>query len=60
MLKTYLPEGDYRYDDLIVADSYGLLRWSGSGPGGRRLHGVDSFAVGRGRIVAQTISYVAD
>ncbi|MFD2024484.1 nuclear transport factor 2 family protein [Promicromonospora aerolata] len=59
VLKTYLPEGNYRYDDLIVADAYGLLRWSGGGPGEKRLHGVDSFVVGHGRIVAQTISYVA-
>lgn len=59
VLQLYLPEGNYRYDDLIMADSYGLLRWSGIGPGGEQLRGVDSFVVARGRIIAQTISYVA-
>ncbi|MEU4363553.1 nuclear transport factor 2 family protein [Promicromonospora sp. NPDC023987] len=59
VLQTYLPEGNYRYDDLIVADAYGLLRWSGTAPGGEQLRGVDSFVVTDGRITAQTISYVA-
>lgn len=60
VLRTYLPEGNYEYDDLVVADAYALLRWSGDGPRGERLRGVDSFVVARGRILAQTISYVAD
>ena len=60
MLRTYLPEGNYQYNDVIVADAYGLLRWSGTGPNGERLRGVDSFVVDHGRITAQTISYVAD
>lgn len=60
VLRTYLPDGDYRYDDLRIVDAYGLLRWSGSGPRDERLRGVDSFVVADGRIIAQTISYVAD
>ncbi|MDR7385101.1 nuclear transport factor 2 family protein [Promicromonospora iranensis] len=60
VLRTYLPEGKYRYDDLIVGDAYGLLRWSGTGPDGEELRGVDSFVVGQGQITAQTISYVTD
>lgn len=59
VLQTYLPEGNYQYDNLIVADAYGLLRWSGRGPDGAQLRGVDSFVVDHGRITAQTISYVA-
>ena len=59
VLQTYLLEGNYKYDDLIVADAYGLLRWSGRGPDGAQLRGVDSFVVDHGRITAQTISYVA-
>lgn len=59
VLRTYAPEGKYRYDDLIVGDAYGLLRWSAIGSDGEELRGVDSFVVDRGHIAAQTISYVA-
>ncbi|GAA4724916.1 hypothetical protein APR04_005663 [Promicromonospora umidemergens] len=59
VLRTYLPEGNYKYDDLIVADAYGLLRWLGTGPHDERLRGVDSFVVTQGRISAQTINYVS-
>lgn len=60
VLRTYLPEGEYRYGVLVVADEYGLLRWSGSGAGTVVHDGADSFVVRDGRIVAQTIHYAAE
>jgi hypothetical protein len=60
VLRTYLPEGEYSYGLLLVADEYGLLQWSGSGAGTVVHDGADSFVVRDGRIVAQTIHYATD
>lgn len=57
VLRTYVPDGQYRYGTVHVADEYALLQWSASA-GGTQVHdGADSFVIRSGRIVAQTIHF---
>ncbi len=60
VLGTYLPDGSYRYEDVVSDGRFGLLRWEGRGPRTEVRDGVDSFVVEDGVIVAQTIHYVAE
>ncbi|MFC7403681.1 nuclear transport factor 2 family protein [Georgenia alba] len=59
VLSSYLGHGAFRYEELLVEGEIGMLRWSGEADEVRVRHGVDSFVVRDGRIVAQTIYYVA-
>lgn len=56
-LEDLMPDGNFRYQELVVADEYGMLVWDGDSPGGTVREGCDSFVVRDGRIVAQTVHY---
>ncbi|NCT90922.1 ester cyclase [Cellulomonas sp. APG4] len=60
VLDHYLGDGRYTYEELVVEGPYALLRWSGTARHVSVRSGVDSFHVHDGRIVAQTIHYVAE
>ncbi|MFC5998834.1 nuclear transport factor 2 family protein [Quadrisphaera sp. GCM10027208] len=60
ILKTYVSAGQYRYDDVIAADEFAMLRWHGEAPDLQVHDGTDSFVVRGGLIVAQTIAYAVD
>ena len=58
ILGENLPDADFSYDLLRVADEYGILSWSATAANGARTcHGADSYVVRDGRIVAQTIQF---
>lgn len=57
ILCSYLPEGAYRYEQILVEGQIGMLAWIGRA-GRIEVHdGADSYVVRDGRIVAQTIHY---
>ena len=59
VLRRYLPDGDYRYRQVLTRGEVGMLVWSGRcADTDTEVHdGVDSYVVQEGRIVAQTIHY---
>jgi uncharacterized membrane protein YcaP (DUF421 family) len=57
ILRTYAPEGHYRYDEVLVDGEHGLLQWTADGRHLDIHDGADSYVVRAGRIVAQTIHY---
>ena len=59
VLRRYLPDGDYRYRQVLTRGEVGMLIWSGRcADTDTEVHdGVDSYVVHDGRIVAQTIHY---
>lgn len=59
VLRRYLPDGDYRYRQVLTRGEVGMLVWSGRcADTDTEVHdGVDSYVVHDGRIVAQTIHY---
>lgn len=57
ILRSYVPDGSYRYDQVLTGGEVGMLTWTGSG-GQRKIHdGVDSYVIRDGKITAQTIHY---
>jgi len=57
ILKSYVPEGSYSYEQVLAEGEVGMLRWRGTG-GDVRIHdGADSYVVREGLIQAQTIHY---
>lgn len=59
ILNTYLPQGQYQYHQLLVADEYGMLQWTGTSQDEVVHDGADSYVVRDGLIAAQTIHYAA-
>lgn len=57
VLRSYVAAGTYTYDRLVVAGEMGMLRWRARDGATHLDHGVDSYVVRDGRIVAQTIAY---
>ncbi|MDR7279227.1 nuclear transport factor 2 family protein [Catenuloplanes atrovinosus] len=58
ILKSYLPAGEYRYDQVLTDGNIGMLTWSGRcGEDGGIHDGVDSYVIEDDVIVAQTIHY---
>lgn len=57
ILESYVGAADFRYEDVLVHDSYALLRWSAESDEVIVHDGVDSFVVHDGRISVQTIHY---
>lgn len=53
ILADNLPEAQFEYDLLRIADAFALLGWSATAyDGSRTCHGADSFVVRDGRIAA--------
>lgn len=58
ILQRYLPDANFHYDEVQVADEFGMLSWSGKASDGTRTcYGADSYVVRDGLIVAQTIQF---
>ncbi|MBQ0906089.1 nuclear transport factor 2 family protein [Micromonospora sp. U21] len=59
ILRSYVPDGDYRYRQVLTDGEVGMLVWSGRCTANdTALHdGVDSYVVRDGLLVAQTIHY---
>ncbi|MPV36990.1 nuclear transport factor 2 family protein [Georgenia subflava] len=57
VLSSYLGEGAFAYEEVLVEGEVGMLRWTGRAPEVAVRDGVDSFVVRDGLIVAQTIYY---
>ncbi len=57
LLQSQLPQCAFAYRLRLVAGEVGMLDWTGHSPAGSVRHGVDSYIVRDGRIVAQTIRY---
>lgn len=57
ILSWYVPDSEYGYRHVVIADRFGMLEWTGQGPD-RWVHdGADCYVVEHGRIVAQSIHY---
>lgn len=56
-LAWQIPNARYEYPSLRVEGEYAMLVWNASSPDGKVHHGVDSFVMREGRIVAQSIYY---
>jgi hypothetical protein len=56
-LDDSLPNATFRYTGRTVAGDVALLIWTATSDRGQVEHGVDTFVVCEGRIVAQTIYY---
>jgi hypothetical protein len=57
VLRCYLPEAGYSYDQLLVEGEVAMLQWHADGLEMDIHDGVDSYVVRGGLIVAQTIHY---
>lgn len=57
ILRNYVADGAYSYEQLEVAGELGYLRWTAASDEVDIDHGADSFVVRAGRIVAQTVYY---
>lgn len=57
ILRSYLPDGNYDYEQILVDGELGMLTWSGRGKDTLVHDGADSYLVRNGLIVAQTIHY---
>lgn len=58
LLAELLPDASFSYDLLRAEGDYALLSWSAEAANGARTRfGADSFVVGDGFIIAQTIHY---
>jgi hypothetical protein len=58
VLLRELPDADFVYRSVVVAERFALLEWSAHSPAGMRVDdGADGFVVEDGLIRAQTIHY---
>jgi hypothetical protein len=57
ILRNYVPEGSYSYQQVLVDGDVGMLLWTAHGDGVDIHDGADSYVVRSGRIIAQTIHY---
>ena len=57
VLRTYLPDGNYAYEQVLVDGDVGMLTWTGRGDDAVVHDGADSFVIRDGLIRAQTIHY---
>ncbi len=59
ILQSYLPHGNYDYQQVLVEREMGMLTWTGVGEDTVVHDGADSYLVQGGLIQAQTIHYSA-
>ena len=59
-LRGELPGAGFVYTTVLIEGDVGFLEWTGDGDGARVRDGVDTFVVGEGKIVAQTIHYTVE
>lgn len=57
ILRSYVPEGRYRYRQVLAAADAAMLRWTADGETLDIYDGADSYVVRDDRIVLQTIHY---
>ena len=57
ILRTYLPDARYEYQEVLVDDAYAMLLWRGRSHDVSVHDGADSYVVRGGLIIAQTIHY---
>ncbi|MEU0315928.1 nuclear transport factor 2 family protein [Nocardioides sp. NPDC006273] len=57
ILNSYLPEGHYSYQQILIDGEVGMLQWTGTGKDTVIHDGADSYVVRAGLIRAQTIHY---
>lgn len=56
-LRDEAPDAHYEYEEVLLDDFFGYLRWSANGNGTKIINGADSYVVRDGKIVAQSIRY---
>ncbi|MFI7643339.1 nuclear transport factor 2 family protein [Nonomuraea sp. NPDC049400] len=57
VLRSYVPEADYRYHQIVVEGPYAMVEWTARGSQTEIHNGADSYVISNGRIIAQTIHY---
>ena len=57
VLKKYVAEEGFEYDEILVGGEIGMLRWRGRGSDRTIVNGADTYLVRDGLITVQTIHY---